>query len=119
MIAAMKRDKLILLAADFSDPAYPNQKFYCWHCTLMEGLLSCYPQIADQLDVVRISWPQPRQEVIDLIGPENQSVPVLILADDAPIGLGTGSFCGRRFVNDKDAILQALSVRYGIADPHP
>ena len=46
-------------------------------------------------------------------------MPVLVLADDAPSGLETGSFDGRRFVNDKDAILHALSVRYGIADPHP
>lgn len=115
----MERDKLIILAVDFSDPEFPDQTFYCWHCALMEGLLSCYPEMAEKLDVERIPWPRPRQAVIDLIGPENQSVPVLILADDAPVGLETGRYGDRRYVNDKDAILRALSVRYGIASPHP
>ncbi|MEM8651193.1 MAG: DUF3088 domain-containing protein [Pseudomonadota bacterium] len=115
----MERDKLIILKPDFQDPAYPDQTFYCWHCALMEGLLSCYSDMANKLDVQRISWPKPRQELIDLVGPENQSVPILILADDAPAGLETGSFNGRRFVDEKDAILRALSIRYGIADPHP
>lgn len=115
----MNRDRLILLQADFLDPAFPNQSFYCWHCALMEGLLSCYPDMAAQIDVRRIPWPKPRAELVDLIGTENQSVPVLVLADDAPIGLETGSYRGLRFVNDKDAILHALTVRYGIASPHP
>jgi len=115
----MERDKLILLGVDFRDPAFPDQNFYCWHCALMEGLLSCYPMMARQLDVVRISWSKPRRDVVDLIGPDNQSVPVLILADNAPAGLETGRFGERRFVDDKDAILRALSVRYGIASPHP
>lgn len=115
----MVRDKLILLNVDFVDPAFPDKIFYCWHCVLIEGLLSCYPDLAEQIDIERISWPKPRQEIIDLIGHENQIVPVLILADDAPEGLETGRFGDRRFVNDKDAILYALSVRYGIADPHP
>ena len=115
----MDRDKLIILDVDFEDPEFPDQRFYCWHCVLMEGLLSCYPEMAKRLDVERISWPRPRKEVIDLIGADNQSVPVLILADDAPDGLETGRFNGRRFVDDKDAILHALSVRHGINDPHP
>ena len=115
----MLRDKLFILDIDFRDPAYPGEVFYCWHCALMEGLLSCYPEMASKLDVERIAWPRPRQEVIGLIGLDNQSVPVLVLADDAPDGLETGIFRGRRFVDDKDAILKALSVRYGIASPHP
>lgn len=115
----MNRDKLIILDVDFTDPDFPNQRFYCWHCALIEGLLSSYPDMAKKLDVERISWPRPRQAVIDLIGSENQSVPVLVLADDAPKGLATGQFGNRRFVDDKDAILHALSIRYGIAAPHP
>jgi len=60
-----------------------------------------------------------RGEVIEFIGAENQSLPVLILADDAPLGLETGKFGDRRFVVGKDAILRTLSVRYGIPVPHP
>ena len=115
----MKRDRLILLKVDFDDPAYPEKKFYCWHCVLMEGLLSSFPDMAAKLDVERISWPHPRKEVVDMIGPNHQSVPVLILADDAPSGLETGQYGRYRFVDEKEAILHALTVRYGIPHPHP
>lgn len=115
----MERDKLIILKVDFTDPAYPGERFYCWHCVLMEGLLASFPDMAAKIDVERIAWPYPRQAVIDLIGAENQSLPVLILADDAPAGLETGRFGDRRFVAGKDAILQTLKLRYGIPAPHP
>jgi hypothetical protein len=115
----MIRDKLIILRTGFSDPAYPDQRFYCWHCMLMEGLLAAFPDLQSRIDVERIAWPKPRAAVVALIGTENQSLPVLILAEDAPAGLETGVFEGRRFVAGKDEILRALAVRHGIPDPHP
>jgi hypothetical protein len=115
----MQRDKLIILKPGFADPAYPGQVFYCWHCVLMEGLLATFPTLAERIDVARIAWPRPRAEVIAEIGPDNQSLPVLVLADDAPAGLETGQWNGRRFVAGKDAILKALATRHGISDPHP
>jgi hypothetical protein len=115
----MVRDRLIILKPGFEDPAYPGQRFYCWHCMLMEGLLAAFPALEQQLDVERIAWPRPRAEIIAHIGPDNQSLPVLILADDAPMALETDQWRGRRFVAGKDAILKTLAVRYGIPDPHP
>jgi hypothetical protein len=26
------RDRLLLLKPGFEDPAFPGQRFYCWHC---------------------------------------------------------------------------------------
>lgn len=115
----MKRDKLYLLKPDFEDPAYPGQRFYCWHCALMEGVLASFPQLATKLDVERVAWPRPRHNVIEMVGEANQSLPLLVLADDAPDELATGSYDGRRFVADKDAILRVLSLRHGFPDPHP
>jgi hypothetical protein len=115
----MKRDTLIIIKPDFADPALPGTRFYCWHCALMEGVLASFPELATRIDILRVEWPRPRREVIDLIGAENQSLPVLILADDADDGLETGRHDGRRFVAGKEAILDALSSRHGIAFPHP
>jgi hypothetical protein len=115
----MTKDKLFILEAGFSDPAYPDQRFYCWHCMLIEGLLASYPDLHSRIDVERIAWPKPRDEIVALIGTENQSVPVLILAEDAPSGIETGSFGRNRFVAGKHAILKVLAARHGIPDPHP
>jgi hypothetical protein len=60
-----------------------------------------------------------RNEVIALIGAENQSLPVLILADDAPGDLPAQFHHGRRFVNDNMAILDVLHRRHGFPPPHP
>lgn len=115
----MTRDRLIILKPGFVDPAFPGQVFYCWHCALMEGVLASFPEALASVEVERIEWPRPRQSVIDLIGPDHQSLPVLVLADDAPSDPETGEHEGRRFVSGKDDILRALSARYGIPDPHP
>ena len=115
----MERDSLFLLAPDFVDPAYPGRRFYCWHCALLEGVLASYPALAGQIDVVRLAWPRPRTVLIGLIGAANQSLPVLVLAHDAPADLATGIHEGRGFIDDKDAILRALTLRHGIAEPHP
>ena len=113
------RDRLFLLTPGFADPAFPGKRFYCWHCALLEGVLASFPQLAAAIDVERIAWPRPRREVVDLISLENQSLPVLVLGDDAEAGLETGRANGRRFVEGKDAILRALSVRHGIPEAHP
>lgn len=113
------RDKLFILETGFKDPAYPNKTFYCWHCVLMEGLLASFPAMAGKLDVERISWPRPRKELVDLLGPEFQTVPVLILANEPPGGIEYKTHNGVRFVDDKDAILHALSLVYDVPHPHP
>ncbi|MBR0778713.1 DUF3088 domain-containing protein [Bradyrhizobium diazoefficiens] len=115
----MTRDRLFLLRPGFEDPAYPGQRFYCWHCALIEGVLASFPLLAAKLDVERIAWPRPRREVIDWVSEENQSLPLLVLADGATSPHQTGSHYGRAFIADKDAILAALSERHGFPDPHP
>ena len=115
----MTRDRLFLLGPGSEDPAFPGRLFYCWHCAPIEGVLASFPQLAAKLDVERIPWSRPRQPVIALLGEENQSLPLLVLADDATSPLRTGSYQGRAFIADKDAILAALSERHGFPDPHP
>lgn len=113
------RDTLFLLQPGFHDPAFPDQIFYCWHCALLEGVLASFPDLARKLDVVRIAWPRPRAEIVALVGEAHQSVPLLILAEDATAGLETGLQGDIRFVAGKDAILDLLSRRHGFPTPHP
>jgi len=113
------RDRLFLLQPDFLDPAYPGQRFYCWHCALLEGVIASFPGLLERIDVERIAWPRPRRAVVDLVGEENQSLPLLVLGEDAPQDLATGTHGAVRFVAGKDAILSVLGRRHGIPDPHP
>lgn len=115
----MKRDKLFLLKPGFEDPAYPGQQFYCWHCALMEGVLTSFSDLASRIDVERIAWPRPRREVIDLVGEENQSLPLLVLAQGDKSPHQTGSYEGLAFISDKDKILAALAERHGFPVAHP
>lgn len=64
-------------------------------------------------------WPRPRREVIELVGEENQSLPLLVLAEGATSPHQTGTHKGLAFISDKDKILAALSDRHGIPVPHP
>ncbi len=115
----MDRDKLFLVNPDFRDPAFPGERFYCWHCALMEGLLVSFPHLNQTLDVERIDWPRPRNALVGILGPENQSVPVLVLAGEASNDPPHKHHGDWRFIDDKDAILAALSQRHGLPAPHP
>ncbi len=115
----MIRDRIFLLKPDFEDPAYPGQRFYCWHCALLEGVLASFPSLQSKINVEPIPWPKPRQAIVDLLGPDHQSLPLLLLAPDAPDELATGTYRGQRFVDEKDAILTVLSRRHGIPRAHP
>jgi len=119
IVMMVDRDTLILIKPDFLDPAFPDTRFYCWHCALLEGVLVSFPELLTRLNIVRIDWPKPRHEVIQLIGEENQSLPVLVFADDASEQAGARYSRGRKFVAGKDDILKALSSRHSIPAPHP
>ena len=82
-------------------------------------MLASFPHLGAGLDVRRIAFPRPRADLIALIGEANQSLPVLVLAEDAPGGLATATHEGRGFVNDPMGILDVLHQRHGFPLRHP
>jgi len=113
------KDALFLLKPNFHDPALPKQVFFCWHCALLEGVISYYPELERHLLVQRIDWPRPRQPLIDLLGEAHQSLPVLVIGDGRRSPRATGTAQGRDFIADKDGILRELEAHYGIGAQHP
>ncbi|MGY8684950.1 DUF3088 family protein [Bradyrhizobium sp. UFLA05-153] len=83
-INIMPWDQLFLLEQPFSDPAFPGQQFYCWQCSLLEGVLSALPSCAARLDVRQIAWAKPRAALIERLGQDHQSAPVLIFEKGSP-----------------------------------
>ena len=98
--------KLFLLNPDFQDiKLSAENKYFCPPGTLIEGLLSFYPRLRNELEVHYVDFVRPRPAIIDLIGEENQSCPVLIFDD------GT-------FINEPNDIVRYLAENHQIAQSH-
>ncbi len=109
------KDRLYILAAPFPDGGF---EWYCNDCATLEGALMVNPHWNDRIDVRRVAYPRPRQELIDLIGSEYQGLPMLVMERDRAPGdaISVGDFA---ILQDVRAIGRALASRHGGAGPHP
>ncbi len=112
----MSRDKLYLIEPGFSDPKKPGVSYVCPYCNAVEGLLASFPSLASKIEVERVPFARPRTSVIAAISEEHQSLPVLVLAEDAPAD--AEHWNGVRFVNKTDRILELLAERHGFPRLH-
>lgn len=117
------KDQLFLLKPDFMDG--DSGPWYCPSCATLEGLLSFYPKLRQQLEVQYVGFPRPRAAVIAAIGEANQGLPVLVVAANAGAasnaalgGLDVGQSGNRRFLNGVADIGKYLARRYGTGEPH-
>ena len=113
------RATLYLLEPSFEDAAYPGQRFFCRHGSLVEGVLNNFPEIRAQLKIERVAFRRPRRVVIDAVGEDNQALPVLVLPAGETRTAATGSANGRAFAAGAEAILATLAERHGIPVIHP
>lgn len=114
----LARDTLFILRAPFEDAALEG-KWFCAACATMEGALLANPHWATHIEVKRMPFPRPRHEMIVLIGEENQSMPVLVLADGAKPPPDAKQFEGRYYLDEPKPIARYLAATYGGAGPHP
>jgi hypothetical protein len=115
------KDQLFLLKPFFSDPQTGPGLFHCPGSSRVEGLLSFYPFLRARLEVVYLDFPRPRSPLPELLGPDQQTCPVLVLSadnqDSAPEVKQSPT--GRRFVVGSEAIGPYLARTHGIPAPHP
>lgn len=117
-----ERDRLFLLHPGFHDPALGDQPFYCVDCAAIEGVLAYYPELRARLTVEHIGFPRPRTPLVELLGPEHQHCPVLVIgrAPGKPVaGLQTSATTGRPFAHGVPAITAYLAAAYDIPAVHP
>jgi hypothetical protein len=112
------RDHLFLLKPGFE--IGDGKHYYCPHSAQVEGILSFYPILRTQMEVTYLKFARPRQPIVDLIGEENQSAPVLVVGDPGtiPKQLKPGSAKDKSFFSGEEAIAEYLALRYGIGWPH-
>ena len=109
------KDTLFILAAPFQDGGFD---WYCNDCATLEGALLANPHWNDRIDVRRIAYPRPRQQIIDLVGPDWQGCPMLVMDKDRAPGdaIIVGDYA---ILQDVRAIGRALTSRHGGVGPHP
>jgi len=109
------KDQLFILAAPFPDGGF---EWYCNDCATLEGALLVNPHWASRIDVRRIGFPRPRQEVIELVGPDWQGLPMLVMDKERAPGdaIIVGDYA---ILQDVRAIGRALVSRHGGVGPHP
>jgi len=95
--------------------------YYCPDCAVVEGFLHYSPQIREEMEIIQMNFPRPRAEIVELLGIENQSCPVLVLNEEAGVAprAKTSLATGRKFINDALAICNFLAETYNGVKPHP
>lgn len=112
------KDQLYLLRPGFMNAGIGP--LYCSDSAPVEGVLSFFPSLRTLIDVHYIEFARPRSVLVDALGEEHQSVPVLVLApgralkDDMP---EVKKARGRSFLNDEKSIRRYLSLQYGLPTP--
>jgi hypothetical protein len=109
------KDQLFLLKPGFSGEKGP---LYCSDSVAVEGLLGFFPELRAKIDVHYIPAARPREAIVQLIGTDNQSAPVLVLANGikpTDSSIAPKTFNGKLFINSEKEIRQYLSVQYGVA----
>ncbi|QSR88101.1 DUF3088 domain-containing protein [Methylacidiphilum caldifontis] len=109
---------LFLLKPGFYDGL--GDPFYCPYCMIFEGVLKVYPQLTQELEVRHVDFVKPRHQIIELIGEENQSCPV-ILFDKTPsfsLPFKVHQYGNRFFLNEPEEIALYLSKVYKIPRAH-
>lgn len=112
------RDTLFVIKAPFEDPALDGT-WFCTSCATIEGMLLANPHWATHIDVKRLPYPRPRHDVIAMIGEENQSLPVLVLAATSTPPEGAKEADGVFFLDEPKPIARYLAAAYAGAGPHP
>jgi hypothetical protein len=115
----MTRDVLFVLRPGFTDR---GARWFCPYSAQVIGFLSYYPEVRDSLEVREIDFPRPRRAVVELVGEEHQSAPLLVLASSAAPpaidGVAIGEANGHRFVEKTIEILRYLAATRGLPAPH-
>jgi glutaredoxin len=115
--------KLFLLKPGFFDSNKDNdkKKYFCPHCAMIEGVIKYYPQLEKMIEIQYVDFKKPRQEIIEFIGEENQSCPVLII-DSKQFNNKDISYFNmygdKFFVNSIELIIRYFTENFGIGNLH-
>ena len=94
--------------------------YYCPDCGVVEGFFTYSPDVRKELEIISVDFQKPRQKVINALGDENQSCPVLVLDDGTkiPEGAKKSLTTGKSFIDDARLICDFLAETFNAVKPH-
>ena len=107
------KDQLYLLRPGFLNAGLGP--FYCADSAPVEGLLSFFPELRKLIDVHYLDFPRPRVPLVNTLGDQHQSLPVLVLAAGRQLAdrnMEPSVANGHQFFADQGHIRQYLSTQY-------
>lgn len=116
--------QLFLLKPNFIDPKADKKGtlYYCPDCAIIEGILSYYPDLRKELDIVYVDFTTPRRKIVALIGEDNQGSPVVIISKEETHNIDVSYFTAYEdvlFINSTTLIAKFLSEKYNVGLMHP
>ena len=111
------KDQLYLLRPGFFNASLGP--LYCSDSAPVEGVLSFFPKLRQMIEIHYLEFPRPRVALVNALGEEHQSLPVLVLSSASKIkdpDLEPSSVNGKRYFSDEGDIRRYLSTQYDL--PH-
>lgn len=111
------KDKLFVYRPGFTDKGVT---YFCPYSAQVMGFLGYYPQIKDTVELVELDFARPRQPLVDLLGEDHQSAPMLVLAGE-PVrvpDVKIGETNSHKFVEKTIEILRYLAATRSVPAPH-
>ncbi len=118
---SLSKPVLYLFKTNFSDPKYPDKRFFCPFCTQVEGMMSVFPVIRQEIDVRYIGFEKPRGDLALLCGEANQSCPQLIFpnGDDAiSSDYSIAGIGNAKRIDKTRSILDYFASKFDLAERH-
>jgi hypothetical protein len=111
------KDKLFVLRPGFDENGVT---YFCPFSAQVIGFLSYYPQVRDSVELVELEFAKPRKPLVDLVGENHQSAPMLVFASE-PVSVPhvkIGEANSRKFVEKTIEILRYLAATRSVPAPH-
>jgi hypothetical protein len=111
------KDKLFVLRPGFDDKGV---SYFCPFSAQVIGFLDYYPQVRDSVELIELEFPKPRKPLVELIGEEHQSAPMLVLTGE-PVSVPDVKISeanSHKFVEKTIEILRYLAATRSVPAPH-
>ena len=108
------KDRLFLMRPGFTNAGMGP--FYCDDSVSVEGLLGFFPELREKVEVAYVPFNRPRQPIAEMLGEENQSIPVLVLGESDGADFGAKSANDHAFISDERQIRNYLSGKFGLPE---